>query len=337
MRQSPKNILVYPSMLLAIFMVLWTHPAISSDFKTGQAAYENKDFATALKIWTPLANSGDAAAQLAISNMYTNAQGVPKDNVMAAKWLKLSAEKGNAEAQQELAFRYNIGMGLPKNLKMSLKWYKLAAEQGNPSAQFELGLAYLGGEYLEKDEKVGFKWFLQAAHQGHMESQFVVGTFYKAGKGVLQDYEAALNWLTQAAELGSLNAQMALFKMYDQGQGVLQDYQASIHWLTEAINNPTGYGRRSHQSKLAQIYYDGRKTTKDLVQAHMWWNLAASSGDEEAMEKRKMAEKEMSFEQVKSAQKQARNWHPDSFREETIIKPAENIPKKASNVQVLDD
>src|SRR5262249_16404717 len=70
-----------------------------ADLAAAKHAYEEKDYATALKELTPLAEQGNAGAQLLLGKMYWSGQGVLKDSGQALKWLKLSANQGNAEAQ----------------------------------------------------------------------------------------------------------------------------------------------------------------------------------------------------------------------------------------------
>ena len=58
--------------------------------------------------------------------------------------------------------------------------------------------------------------------------------------------------------------------------------------------------------KLGLIYSTGEAV--DLVQAHMWFNLAAVRGSESAKECRRELADQMSRDEVASAQKQAREW-----------------------------
>ena len=70
----------------------------SADFQKGLTAYKSGDFATALRVWTPLAKQGNARAQYNLDLMYGNGQGVSKDDKTAVKWYKLAAKQGYADA-----------------------------------------------------------------------------------------------------------------------------------------------------------------------------------------------------------------------------------------------
>jgi TPR repeat protein len=52
------------------------------------------DYATALKLWTPLAEQGDVEAQNNLGTMYANGQGVPQDYATAANWYGRAAGQG---------------------------------------------------------------------------------------------------------------------------------------------------------------------------------------------------------------------------------------------------
>ena len=70
-----------------------------ADLESARAAYDQKDYPTALKQFTTLAENGDANAQLFLGKMYMTGQGAPKDSEQALHWLKASAVQGNADAQ----------------------------------------------------------------------------------------------------------------------------------------------------------------------------------------------------------------------------------------------
>ena len=50
-----------------------------ADFETGMDAYQRGNYATALSEWRPLAEEGDAQAQLYLGLLYAKGDGVPQD------------------------------------------------------------------------------------------------------------------------------------------------------------------------------------------------------------------------------------------------------------------
>ena len=66
------------------------------------AATERRDYATALGVWRPLAEQGNAFAQCNLGVAYANGHGVSQDFSEAVKWFRLAAEQGHAEARINL-------------------------------------------------------------------------------------------------------------------------------------------------------------------------------------------------------------------------------------------
>jgi TPR repeat protein len=111
----------------------------STPYEKALAAYKSRDYATAIRLWMPLAKQGDASAQYYLGVMYQNGSGVPQNDAEAAKWYQLAAEQDNAPAQANLAKLYDDGLGVPKNKAKAMKLYCRAAKNGDPIAQDYLG------------------------------------------------------------------------------------------------------------------------------------------------------------------------------------------------------
>ena len=77
-----------------------------TDVEKGITAYENKEYATALKLFRPLADDGDPEAQYYLGQMYENGQGVPTNKARAVVFYTLAIDQGNAEAQHNLGLMY---------------------------------------------------------------------------------------------------------------------------------------------------------------------------------------------------------------------------------------
>ena len=248
-----------------VVMLSFSHAVIAGDLEDGFTAARKGDFATSIRLWTPLAEQGDAAAQLLLGTMYNEGKGVAQDFKTAVKWYTLAAEQGNASAQFNLGRMYEKGNNIAQDYNTAVKWYTLSAEQENASAQFNLGLMYDEGKGVAQDFKTAVKWYTLAAEQGHAQALFRIGLVYDNGKGVAQDFKRAIQWYTLSAEQGYASAQTTLGLMYAQGQGVAQDY----------------------------------------VKAHMWLNIAAIDGNDDALKSRKIVATQMIPAQIAEAQKAA--------------------------------
>jgi uncharacterized protein len=150
-------------LLGALTILLCSLLSAAADLESAKRAYEQKDYATALKEFTPLAEQGNAWAQLFLGRMYMMGQGVLKDPDQAIKWFKASASQGNADAQFFLGAMYLLPQ---KDIGEGVKWLRLSAEQGNQDAQYLLGKAYMqGGKELPRDPVQGDMWLRLAAEQ----------------------------------------------------------------------------------------------------------------------------------------------------------------------------
>ena len=95
-----KTLIIIPVLLFSLFLGL---PSYSSDFDKGLTAYNNGDYATALKEWKPLAEEGDVDAQYYLGVLYDNGDGVPQDYKEAVRWYTLAAKQGDVDAQYNLS------------------------------------------------------------------------------------------------------------------------------------------------------------------------------------------------------------------------------------------
>jgi TPR repeat protein len=124
---------------LALTMTLMS-AAVAGPFEDGFAASQRGDYATALRLWRPLAEQGEVTSQFNLGVSYDQGSGVPQDYAEAVKWFRLAAEQGYAKAQFNLGNMYDDGKGVPQDYAEAVKWLRLAAEQGLAQAQSNLGL-----------------------------------------------------------------------------------------------------------------------------------------------------------------------------------------------------
>ena len=162
------------------------------------AAYGRQDYQTALELWQPLAEQGDAAAQYNLGGLYQSGQGVPQDYAEALKWYGKSADQGSADAQNSVGFFYSNGLGVAHDYAEALKWFRKAAEQGNAAAQNNLGGLYQNGQGVPQDYAEALKWYRKAADQGFADGQNNLGFMYTNGLGVPKDHAEAAKWYKKA-------------------------------------------------------------------------------------------------------------------------------------------
>ena len=127
--------------LISLFVV-FAISANAGSFEDAVAAYERKDYVTAVKLFRVAADQGHADAHYNLGRMYDKGQGVTQDYNEAVKWYRLAADLGNAKAQFYLGVMYKDGKGVTQDYNEAVKWYRLSADQGHDLSQFNLGLSY---------------------------------------------------------------------------------------------------------------------------------------------------------------------------------------------------
>ena len=130
-----------------------------------RAAHSKNDYRTAVRLYLPLAQGGDATAQFNLGVMYDEGQGVPRDDQLAWHWYRKAADQGCAEAEFNIGVMYASGQGVPKDFKQAADWYRKAAVQGFVEAQRALANLYLSGQGVPKSETQSKYWNQLAANQ----------------------------------------------------------------------------------------------------------------------------------------------------------------------------
>ncbi len=81
-----------------------THPANADEFEDAVSAVNRRDYETAYKMIVPLAEKGQAAAQLVLGMMCFKGTGVEKNIVEADKWLIISERSGQEAGKKNRIF-----------------------------------------------------------------------------------------------------------------------------------------------------------------------------------------------------------------------------------------
>ena len=74
--------------------------AAGQTFDEAVAAYERRDYATAMRGFRVHAEQGYASAQYNLGFMYAAGEGVLKDSVLAHMWSNIAGANGNANARE---------------------------------------------------------------------------------------------------------------------------------------------------------------------------------------------------------------------------------------------
>ena len=152
----------YRYLAAAIWMATLATPLSAQSVKAGIEAWQKSDYATAVTIWRPLAEKGDADAAFNLGQAYRLGRGVPLDLASAQSWFERAAGKGHIDAQTTLGLLlFQNG-----NRIAGLRWLKGASEKGDPRALLVYGTALFNGDGVPQDPILGYAYVSRAAAQG---------------------------------------------------------------------------------------------------------------------------------------------------------------------------
>jgi TPR repeat protein len=194
-------------MLLIGAGLLWPQPLGAQGFELGLDAFRAGDAEKAREVWTPLAESGNPAAQYSLAKLYEKGAGpVAQDLALAVQWYQKAAEQGQPAAQNNLGLMYAQGRGVASDAKLAVQLWRAAAAQNYPWGQYNLALAYFRGQGVEADREQAAAWFRRAA-DGHLpDAQFIMGQLRREGLVLAKNEGQALSWYRRAAEQGHIEA-----------------------------------------------------------------------------------------------------------------------------------
>jgi len=185
---------------IVFILCLLVWPAlVQADFQTGMDAYNQGDYATAFKEWQPLAEQGEADAQVNLGLLYDFGKGVPQDYGQARDWYLKAADQGFADAQFNLGLLYDFGKGVPQDYGQARDWYLKAAEQGHALAQANLGVMYWMGPGVLQDYVQAHMWANLAAAQSQEQAPTLRDILAKkmTPAQIADAQELAREWLAQ--------------------------------------------------------------------------------------------------------------------------------------------
>ena len=104
-------------------------------------SYDRADYSTALRIWLPLAQSGDPAAQTYVGEIYEKGLGLDSDYPVAAHWYTQAVKSGYARAKINLGHLYEKGLGVQQDKQHALNLYRSASGLASDNLLFASSLS----------------------------------------------------------------------------------------------------------------------------------------------------------------------------------------------------
>lgn len=116
----------------AVIVLLPAIPAYAQSLGHGISAFQRQDYVTASRVFIPLAERGNVAAQSYLGFLFETGRGVPQNYTEAAMWYRRAAEQGDSRAQYSLGLLYDRGQGVPQDIVEASKWLNLSTSASPP-------------------------------------------------------------------------------------------------------------------------------------------------------------------------------------------------------------
>lgn len=254
-------------------------------------------------------------------------------------------------AEYLLGLTLLVGDDLPTDRKAGVTWIARAAELGDPDAARDIAARLRNGDSIDVDETKIAAALQPQVDAGDAEAIRALGPMYIGGRGVRRDPAAGLDLLRGAAAKGSIGAEIDLSQLYLNGEpGVPKDRPEAMKWLAASTNHgnveamvnlgymsvngstdlAVGYcwlmraallDQPQAQEKPTSIFSDGAKDDHgtvidvDLVQADVWFRIAARSPYHDNSQIRAAIEPEMTTEQLNQAKRLFEAWYPRTIQD----------------------
>jgi TPR repeat protein len=134
--------------------------------KSASQSIEKNDYESAVIDLELGAQKGDRRCAYLLGSILITGEGVDRDLVEGARWMREAAEAELPIAQAYLGTLYANGEGVEQDLTTAAEWYRKAAEYGNPLGQAAFGAVTFHGVGVPADTVEGYTWTRLAAEQG---------------------------------------------------------------------------------------------------------------------------------------------------------------------------
>lgn len=297
----------------SVLLLCLSSGSAMADWETVNRLRAAGDWEAAFRELEPLAEAGDARAQLELGEAYFRGDGTERNVDLAVVWVRRAAEQGDALAQLKYGLALREGLGGTEDQNAATEWFRRSAEQGNATAQLvmgrshirgtgglaidptegarylelaaqqgqadaqlELGQMYMAGRGVPKNEKKGADWIEKAAFQRNPKAYFPYAEIFRKGTGRRAYDRIALSWMEMAADAGDSRAMRHLGLMNLEGTRML--YSAP-YWFKRAIEA----GNWKAAYNLAEMHDKGVEVNQDFSEAARYYQIAADNGDERAI------------------------------------------------------
>lgn len=226
-----------------LFLFAVSCSAFAGVFEQGKAAYDSKNYATAVAKFKIEVEQGNARAQFWLGFMYDEGRGVEQDFAKAMNLYLLAAAQGNQVAQLNISYMYKTGRGVEQNENEALRWSEIAASQGliaTPSSFAVIPQPNVAVDSIKIDENKAadqndLQMYKTLVSQGNIPAKRKLAIMYRDGDQVEANLVEAGRLFRAAAEQGDAYSQLLLGTMYVMGEGFTDGETEDVRWFEMAV------------------------------------------------------------------------------------------------------
>jgi hypothetical protein len=181
-----------------------------------------------------------------------------------------------------------------------------------------LGPMYIGGRGVKQDPAIGLGMLQRAAEMGSSDAETDLSQLYLNGApGVPVNRPEAMKWLGASARHGNADAMLNLGYMSVTASIAERNLADGFCWLMRSAL----LDQVQAQEKLSMVFAQGEKDDHgtviaiDLIQADLWFRLAARNPYHDNSQIRAMIEPHMTTDQINQAKRLVEAWHPRTVLE----------------------
>lgn len=233
---------------------------------------------------------GNAAAYLALGDMYCTGKDMPLSRADAIACYQDAKALGSSEACVRLGDLYAESEGDAPNIAYAYSLYKEAlvlgsregAEKAHEIEEKREALFSQGMAALSSDAEDAYRNFALSASMGYLPAAVALGSCYEEGIGARKDRRRAFLWYENAAKQKDAVAEYRLGRCYFLGIGVNRDFKEAHRLLRHSASLGVDEARaelfsmlearkkkqlRSLYSLGVRLFYLGKQdAAKDLIE-----------------------------------------------------------------------
>jgi len=187
---------------------------VERTFSKGSASYEADDFPEAMATLLPLADSGHAAAQYIVGQMYRSGNEVEASRELSLQYWKAAADQGHPDAALQLFFLLSPSTSDPRvagssekdatgaehYINIALHGFKKLAEAGDAAGMGNLGFLFQFGFGVPVDNAEAIRWYTAGFDAGGHGLANHLALLYYGGDTQIRDKIKARFWYMKAKE-----------------------------------------------------------------------------------------------------------------------------------------